>query len=146
MSVWKLLLQDCCRKSNVATINLFTLLFEWLSFELTSLGPFVGGFFCLIKWLWMYLLNRHNTVRREVFVNRVNNFSLLSLDFMLVSSKFRGLSNYNQSAKGMTSWADLEGVRTPPLEICQRWGLVLVLFGYERGTNGCFYLIIFFYL
>ena len=39
------------------------------------------------------------------------------------------------------------GVRTPP-EICQRWGLVWIFDGYERGFKGCFYLIfiIFFWL
>ena len=35
-----------------------------------------------------------------------------------------------------------------PPEICQRWGLVWLFNGYERGSKGCFYLIfiIFFWL
>ena len=37
------------------------------------------------------------------------------------------------------------GVRTPPPEICQRWGLVWIFDGKERGSKGCFYLIIVFF-
>ena len=39
--------------------------------------------------------------------------------------------------------ADPEGGRgpdpPPPPQICQRWSLVWIFDGYERGSKGCFY-------